>query len=385
MKRIFLFVLAAAAMTVACQKNQVNPDVDPLDDGTPVPVVFGTNVATVSTRAAVEESFSATDAIHVYGIKTEATTLTAGGDMFLVEDHELTAPFTTKNNTLEGVYYGANKETYSFYGYYVGGANTGDVVYGTDAATITVPVTIDGDDDLMIACTNKSDDLSKRDASKGDAPALKDLYSAKSARRGVTPKLVFNHKLVRFDFKFTDGSGLQSTDDKSVWVEKVAVSSVAEGELFINHTEQKDTLILKDGAKAVDLTAGQLESEFVAPADQPDATYTPLVKFGKDALYDDADVHATIMAMLLPEGTSEYPVKLYLGQTGATIDSNKPQVLTLTMPEGKKFEEGKKYTVTITVYGLEAVIVDVTVNPWTSGGSFTYDPDSNDGPVFVEP
>lgn len=377
MKKIFAFAIAAATMAVGCQKFQdlINPNNEPLDDGTPVPVVFGTNVATISTKAAVETSFSDTDVIHVYGIKTDATDLTAEG-VFLLKDYKLTGPIEENNST--DAYYGANKETYSFYGFYTGDATVQDVAY--EANKITVPVTIDGDDDVMVGLTDKANDLTNRNENGTTAPVLADLYSAKSSRRGVTPKLVFDHKLVRFDFVFADGSKLQPTGDKSVWVEKVAVKSVAEGNLVITHTEAPTGVLTpKEDVDAINLIAG---------SDKPEEgayEWKPLAQFGMGATddLDEGEAHATIMAMPLAEGaTQEYPVTLSLGQTGSTETVD--QTLTLAMSGEKKFEAGKKYTVTITVYGLEAVIVNVEVKEWASGGSFSYDPDEDETPKFDE-
>lgn len=381
MKKIFAFAIAAVALTVGCQKNQIeSPEVDPLDDGTPVPVVFGTNVATVSTKAAVEGREELLP-FHVYGIDNAAEDLTATEFKFLL-DEDITDGNTYSDGYTTTAYYGANKETYSFYGYYVGGLTVTPVM-GTN--TITIPVTITGQEDLMIGMTNKENDLNAR-PDKSQTLVVEDLYSAKSARRTVKPNLVFDHKLVRFDFKFTDGSKLneEAAPEKSVWVEKVEVTSHTAGELVITHdaTAPEDTLIVKG-------TAGTLTLGSSKPTqDDPENPWAPLVQFGLDptpALVDDA-VHGTIMVMPIPEAAEggeapkqEYALKLYLNQTGAT--EAVPQDLTLAMGEGKEFEAGKKYTVNITVYGLEAVIVDVTVNDWTPGGSFTYDPDDTDSTV----
>lgn len=51
------------------------------------------------------------------------------------------------------------------------------------------------------------------------------------------------------------------------------------------------------------------------------------------------------------------------------------QKATIKMDGTKKFEPGKSYKVTITVYGLEDIRVTATLVPWADGGSIDIDDD----------
>ena len=53
------------------------------------------------------------------------------------------------------------------------------------------------------------------------------------------------------------------------------------------------------------------------------------------------------------------------------------QKATIKMDGTKKFEPGKSYKVTITVYGLEEIEVTATLVPWVDGGSIDIDDDRN--------
>ena len=106
-----------------------------------------------------------------------------------------------------------------------------------------------------------------------------------------------------------------------------------------------------------------------------DAT-TPLAKYGIGAEGYTYDGDITLMVM--PQTSYEVTLMLQQGTAAAM-----PQTLNLAMSGNNQFEAGKKYAVKIKVYGMEAVIVDVTVKEWGEGGAFEYDPDENDNPVYI--
>lgn len=352
MKKIFIFALAAATMAVGCQKLQgiLTPSVGAEDDGAPVPVVFGTNVATVSTKAAVENADDLKP-FHVYGISDELTTFTTTQD-FLV-DKEFAGTEATADGYPTGSYYGVAGETYSFYGYYIDKLTTTPTFEGN---TINIPVTITGQEDLMIGLTNKDNDLGSISTLDAD-----DLYSAKSARRGVTPKLVFDHKLVRFDFVIINGSEL--TDN--VEVSQIdLLNTTTNGKLIITHGDEPSGELVK-GADRGD--KADLSLTGVNGAALVTLTNATAVNASQNA--------GTIMPMPEEEG---YMVKLHLTQNNQTAY----QELPLVMSGENSFVPGTRYTVKVKVYGMEAVIVAVEVTPWNDGGSFEYDPDSDQGVVF---
>ena len=88
-------------------------------------------------------------------------------------------------------------------------------------------------------------------------------------------------------------------------------------------------------------------------------------------------------ALLVAPGETEYPLTIALSQDvlqkvgEAKVTMPLEQKATIKMAAGQKFEPGKSYKVTITVYGLEEIEVTATLVPWADGGSIDIDDDRN--------
>lgn len=342
MKKIFLFAIAAVALTVGCQKSQITaPEVDPLDDGTPVPVVFGTNVATVSTKAAVDGTAFSGQTLHIYGVNDAATDWN-NSESFLTNMNPATVEVSDNEITIDNAYYGVNKETYSFFGYHVGDATTNATKTN---ATLSVSVTIDGDDDILIGKADKATDV----ASSGLTVA--DLYSAKSARKDVKPNLTFNHELVRFDFMIKNGTTLNG--EETITIDKIAVKSVATGTLKFPEASLTPEVTPKTSDGKVDET--QLATFDLVPES---------LAFDASTAVDAVESAGNIMVM---PGLEAYPLAL-------TVTSN-GQVATSNLAIQGNFTKGYKYEVTVVVYGLEAVILSVKLVDWQTGDPVVIDPD----------
>lgn len=89
------------------------------------------------------------------------------------------------------------------------------------------------------------------------------------------------------------------------------------------------------------------------------------------------------MALLVAPGETEYPLTIALSQDvlqkvgDPKVTMPLEQKATIKMDGVKKFEPGKSYKVTITVYGLEGIEVTATLVPWADGGSIDIDDDRN--------
>ena len=263
----------------------------------------------------------------------------------------------TEDITIANTFYGTAGQKYDFYGFYTGGAENGPVVKAADK--ITVPVKITGQEDLLIGKTTTPSDLEAKGLVAGD------LYSAKSARKGVKPHLKFDHQLVRFDFKLVNGSDIPDDSDKTISVDKITVTSLAEGDLVIDPQAAANCkLVTSDTAADAGLYIPSVGTE-------------KLATFTKDNKDDVVTVGESLMVM---PGKTEYPVSIVISQTGAgapagTAESNLKIGTTDAAFTG--FEAGYKYIVTIKVYGQEAVIVNVELAQWHDGGTFVLDPDGD--------
>ena len=101
---------------------------------------------------------------------------------------------------------------YDFFAYHVDDAAVGvDVVETADV--FTLPVTIDGSQDLMVAKAElTADQINILSAEKAN-----DYYSAFSARKGINPHFTFKHLLTRFTFEVkAEGAWTIAADDPSL-------------------------------------------------------------------------------------------------------------------------------------------------------------------------
>lgn len=367
MKKIFLFAIAAVGMTVGCQKFQeiFNPGQDSLDDGSPVPVMLGTNVsATATTKAAVTDLNELQ--LNILGVK-QGSDLTVADSYLLgkytnntVSAHQLTpgsvetptAPYET------GAYY-AQQGNYDFYGYYLGGAGitAGKTITATKDV-ISVPVTLTGKEDILIAKTTKA-----KDANAAHVDVTK-VYSAYSARRGVVPTLLFDHQLTMFKFNIINGSDFHGKD-VTMNVTKLVIKSYTEGNIEINNKDD-------NGCKFVPGTAtGDLSYSEGATTNNPIASFTN----------KDEEKELTGSVMVVP-GATKYDMTLTLTQTGyeepvgTPVETPVPVEIKLEDPT-EPFKAGVCYEVTVKVYAQEAVLVNVALTPWEDGEKINIDTDED--------
>ena len=355
MKRFFFLAIAAVGMTVACQKQEIsNAPADPMDDGTPVPVVFGTNVSSSVTTKAALDAWTGNEDLVIYGFKTGAdlsvTDATNAAYGYLVNGVKVDSPAsgTTGEVTIPDTFYG-KEDSYDFYGYYAAGV---DGTATVEADKITVPITITGSEDILVAKADKAKDIAKAKETYTGTIDENRVYSAYSARRNVKPNLVFEHQLVRFDFELVNGSEL--ADGVELEVTSIKIKANTENNIVIN----------KAG------TCG-LENNGSAPAD---LSYVPVggeeLKF-TNATPANKPLQGNIMVM---PGQTEYPLTLTIKQSNSSeaVDSD----LTISGPA--VFKAGYCYLVKVKVYAQEAVVLSVTLKEWLPGGTITIDPDEEE-------
>ena len=266
--------------------------------------------------------------------------------------------------------------------------NDTDVEVGEDEATKrVVDIEIDGSQDIMAGKAALSD---------ANVEALGDYadnyYSAYAARKGVQPNITFNHLLTRFTFevragsKATAGAGA-SAHTEAVRVKGISVESKTKGKLTVAYTGEAktaDQLLTFTDDPAVALSLKQRDEHAASNNDL-------LVDLEEVSLTWPAGGEATVgdvipvgEALLVAPGQTEYPLTIALAQkvlanVNDADKTDKPleQKATIKMDGVKKFEAGKSYKVTITVYGLEEIEVTATLVPWADGGSIDIDDDRN--------
>ena len=337
-----------------------------------------------------------------YKTPTEAAGAAVGTAVF--DNKEFKAPNTAASTvsglatTADGaIAYYPVSGNYDFWGYRVDDAVTGtpdvklvddtDTEVEANAATKrVVDIKINGSQDIMAGKATPSADEVTKLGNYGQS-----FYSAYAARKGVQPNITFNHLLTRFTFevragsKATAGEGA-SGNTEAVRVQGVSVESLTDGKLTVAYkgeTKEAADLLTFTG-NASPLT---LKQRAVGAVDNNE----PLVDLVEVPLTWPAVGEATVgdvipvgEALLVAPGQTEYPLTIALAQKVKknTADIEKEdmaleQKATIKMDGTKKFEPGKSYKVTITVYGLEEIEVTATLVPWVDGGSIDIDDDRN--------
>lgn len=419
MKKMFFFALAAAGMLTACS-NEDTLGGNGEQNASEQQIRLGVASSKVQTRGTgtvggmtEDENKWAGQTLWVYMLqkgsmelgyyKTPADAAGAAVGTAVFDNKEFKAPNTAESTvsglatTADGtIAYYPVSGNYDFWGYRVDDAVTGtpdvklvddtDTEVAADQATKrVVDITIDGSQDIMAGKATPSADEVTKLGNYGQ-----NFYSAYAARKGVQPNITFNHLLTRFTFevragsKATAGAGA-SGNTEAVRVQGVSVESLTDGKLTVAYKgetkEAADLLTFTGDASPLTL------KQRAAGADNN----APLVDLEEVALTWPADAAATVgdvlpvgEALLVAPGQTEYPLTIALAQkvkkntTAADKeDMALEQKATIKIDGTQKFEPGKSYKVTITVYGLEEIEVTATLVPWQDGGSIDIDDDRN--------
>lgn len=421
MKKMFFFALAAAGMLTACSNEDTlggngeqNVSEQQIRLGVASSKVQTRGTGTVGGMTDAENVWAG-QTLWVYMLQKGSMDLAyykapaVGGvatpDVEVFNNKKFTAP-DAANNTKSGLattadgtiaYYPVSGN-YDFWGYRVDDAagatpvvkivdDNGDEVtadHMDQATKRVVDIEIDGSQDIMAGKAEPSADEVAKLGNYAD-----NFYSAYAARKGVQPNITFNHLLTRFTFEVRAGSkataGLPAGGNTdAVKVTGVSVNSKTTGTLTVAYTgatkEAAELLTFTGDASA--LTLKQRDAA-LADNNAPLVALEPVSLTWTDDAATIGDVIKVGEALLVAPGETEYPLTISLSQdvleqlTGAKVTRPLEQKATIKMDGTKKFEPGKSYKVTITVYGLQEIEVTATLVPWADGGSIDIDDDRN--------
>ena len=426
MKKMLFFALAAAGMLTACS-NEENLGGNG-EQSTPRIQLGVSNSVGVSTRGTGTvgdldgaDNVWAGQELYVYMLNkgemslglyknpdevgTDLGTPVFDNEKFSAPVGETSAEAKTQSGKI--AYYPVSGN-YDFWGYRVDDAAQGapymvdaegnQTDVDADAVKRVVDVKIDGSQDLMTG---------KAALVNGDVDKLgaypENYYSAYAARKEVQPNIAFNHNLTRFTFEVRAGSkgtcGQIANGDvaDAVRVTGISVKSKTDGKLTVAYKGDAPESVLEfpgnfeDVATALALKQRSTTGE----ADHNE----PLVALEEVPLtWNDAENKADVIkvgeALLVAPGETSYPFTVDLKQVvktnedGTTEELNLQQNTQIVIPvqageEAVKFEAGKSYKVTITVYGLERIVVTATLVPWENGGSIDIDDDREENPIYT--
>lgn len=335
--------------------------------------------------------------------KSPAVGTTAAAETEVFNNKKFKAPNTADNTksglatTADGtIAYYPVSDNYDFWGYRVDDAavggdpvvktvdDTGAEVEANVATKRVVDIKIDGSQDIMAGkAVPSADEVTKLGG------YAENFYSAYAARKGVQPNITFNHLLTRFTFEVRAGSkataGLPAGGNtETVKVTGVSVNSKTTATLTVAYTgatkEAADLLTFTGDASPLKL---QQRSATAVDNNDPLVALEPVSLTWTDENAAMGDVLKIGEALLVAPGETEYPLTIALSQDvlqkvgEAKVTMPLEQKATIKMDGAKKFEPGKSYKVTITVYGLEDIRVTATLVPWADGGSIDIDDDRN--------
>lgn len=392
MKKVFLAVLAIAAMMVSCQKEGLvdnQKETPEVEVNEPQPVILGSNLFKApTTKASVNDMHTwKTDDknIYVYALNNNEAAenkvfidnvgAKLSGDYADLNTYTGSLDLKDPLNNDNPFYYGtSDDDIYDFYAYYLGydPEDEDSVLAGLVSDVITVAdVKVKGDNDIMIASTNKAADA----IVQGTMVNPKYLYSQYSARHDVKPNLVFKHMLSKFSFNVRYAGHL--ADDSKIELTGIKfVGAKNSGTLFLN-------------GDAPGFEAGDATSEIIL-----EILNGPVQLLNEEAENNGYQNVGNLMVVPAASDTLviEFKQTFNLSQAGNAEEEPFDLKKVITPqdvvdenghhPTAEAFEAGKHYVVNITVYGLEAVVVNVQLIPWEDAGTITIDPDQKEHGVY---
>ena len=263
MKKLFFYAAAAVGMLSACSSNDDFTAPNGENEGREaIKIGVSSIAAQVGTRGTgtvggvydgeteVTPNKWAGQKINVYMFEKGTLDLAIGNRTELYNNAEMTTPVgeVTGEADLAGkdFKYYPPVGAFDFWGYRLDGAN-GTEVPAADATenptNMNVDFTIDGTQDVMRAKAEYTVPESGYPGTVTEA----DIYSAKAARQGIQPELVFSHLLTRFTFQIKGGNesscpkaaeteGEEPDATTAVTIKSVELTSRTNGNLIVAHT-----------------------------------------------------------------------------------------------------------------------------------------------------
>ena len=434
MKKFTLISVAILAVALSCSKNASYRASVPVDENgveAAEPITIGTNIrANVTTKAPGQgalDAWNGAQQLRIFGIPKLEEIIP--DQVHIINNISADSPNDGErkgsievNRTGSEKFFYAENVNYDFYGYYVDTAadpandfdykETSEVVVGSNpekkklvSAQGSIPVTIDGTQDILVAKANPDADAKvKIDAGDFSADNLGRVYSSYASRKGIIPNLMFEHQLARFNFKIKAGKTVVAAGTK-INVTKLTVASKAKGKLNVI---PEPGLVPDENAEVVPLSVHykNAEGKLEPIAEGIDEVLTNPLSYNHsttpgDETYDEQapyneDSYFGVPLLVMP-GEAKYPVGLVLKQEGYTGDINvanleidftklvfnpvddpaTPDVDESQTPKDTVAKAGHSYDVTITIHGLRQVEITVELAEWVPSGGFSLDPDED--------
>lgn len=433
MKKHLIASLALMLALIACKRETQQPEVDPVDPETEqMAMTFTAKLprvkVTKSEIGVLENKWNPRQDLYIYGIARQGQDAQAPANAPLnisegrfIDNKLISLPESFDYDVITpqsvmvykelpddergflGVpyFYDDEHSRYEFFGYYADDAwraeamknkNGGDSLteYGhkvpvpfIDEKGITLPVEINGSQDLLLAHTNKeADNVHKINSAR--------LYSGYSARRGVVPNLVFEHQLARFNVYVRAGDNLSDR----LTLTTLAIETYTEGTLHIANTDQfNNPPYLEVNREGNRPFIGIWDETFTKQLD--DSIDKEGLKYNLPLVNFNGWFNTRMGTLMVMPGEKEYKICVGLRQRGynngqefrtSIVFSFDDLLLPSQDPKGvegvsdpevldSKAEAGHQYDLNIVVYGIQQMDMSVSLSEWAEGGSFVVDED----------
>lgn len=416
MKKYFVLI-AATLVLAACAKGPQangngngNGNAVPENDA-PVPVQLQANLPAVTpvTKSVIGalDKWHEDQKLYVYGIPRVGlnadASATAELDLGNILINNVLAAFPTGFDVTdtdaqpvdvirsgdEPYYYNEDRR-YEFFAYYVDDAAGNAPAPTVGANNISLAVTIDGSQDLMLAKTDKeADNVTDLNPNR--------LYSAYSARHGVTPNLVFKHLLSRFNVYVKSGD---ATVTNAITITSFTIKSKTDGTVFIAYKDHP----AEEDATHPNLTVSDANVTYLPIWNGDNGAATKRLSLDAENKYQFEDLADTWPERNNPLGTimvmpyeTEYEIKVGLQQAGYTAEDETITTYTVKFadllspdqdPKGTNGRSeiteldsqampGHQYDLNVVVYGLQEIKVTVSLQDWVDAGNFVVDQDED--------
>ena len=335
-------------------------------------------------------------------------------------------PYTNPGVASYKVKYYPATGRYDFWGFYLGGGATrpSDALPatpdleevkakydGAESAPNTnnaraVAFTLDGTMDLMVAKaatgdgstgaaisgeafeTAQTSAVEAKTTDESKRPAVYNAsYSAKAARGGLQPELVFKHALTRLTFKVKAGDD----DAVDVKVKAIKVHSMTKGKLVVayDYTQGKisaNNSIIWDGTSynpTTDFTDGTYQTDTYTALELKERSAGAMVDLNTVTLTNsEVATPKAIGEALLVAPQKKYWIEVEYDASAVSAEkwntphdpvgdpsSVNPAPITADIARTNPsdvFEAGKSYNITITLYGPQKIQITTTLDKWTN-------------------
>lgn len=411
MKKFLFLSLAAAAVLSSCESGDSSaPDFDselvPIQLGVSNTVLETRGTGTVGDTSATANVWKG-QSFYVYmlckdndGLDSMAIAQFSGADIY--NNRQFFAPNGSAMSSATpadgATNYYPSTRNFNFYAYRLDGANTIAPDFDANKDSLSVPFTIDGSQDIMVAKAylttvngeKQSDKIYIGSTSTQKKANAKRYYSAFSARHGVQPVFTFRHLLTRLQFQIVPCRAGATDPTNGIVIDSIkVVSTKKSGTLTIAGKDDNTTGTVRQkiwwsesDAKRNDFwlkqrqaadTDKNMDLEKLASIDLKGQPYysTEAATDGRQTEdWTAAAINVGEAILLAPEASYEVHVIGHVDLVGKPAHK-----FDFKDTIKKSFVAGTSYSIVVSIYGYEKMEMVANLTPWMKGATISLQPE----------